>query len=192
MSTYLDGKIIVAPPKMSDWRFARSVVYVWKHDVSGAGGIIINKRVHAPTFEDICKETGIKRLDSVNPPVFYGGPVMTNLVGCLHSLDYKINATNVVSNHTGFTLDATVIDQIARGQGPKKYLLTMGISSWNPGQLESEIEALPPRSKSGSWLYMDYDEAIVFGPKTETLWTDCVSQCIRNTTSEITRKIFPN
>ena len=48
MSTYLDGKLLVAPPKMKDWRFARSVVYIFKHDVSGAGGIIVNKKVSVP------------------------------------------------------------------------------------------------------------------------------------------------
>ena len=52
---YLDGKLLVAPPKMTDWRFAKSVVYIWKHDVSGAGGIIVNKKVSAPSFENICR-----------------------------------------------------------------------------------------------------------------------------------------
>ena len=69
-------------------------------------------------------------------------------------------------------------------------MLTMGISSWNAGQLDEEIQSLPPRQKTGSWLHLNYDDAIVFGPKTETLWNDCVGQCIMNATKKITNKVF--
>tara|TARA_B100000424_G_C22803348_1_gene430781 strand:+ start:156 stop:731 length:576 start_codon:yes stop_codon:yes gene_type:complete len=188
--TYLDGKLLIAPPKMTDWRFAKSVVYIWKHDVSGAGGIIVNKKVSAPSFDNICREGGIHRTTKVSPPIYYGGPVMTNLVGCLHSLDYRLPTTNVTPHKVGFTLDKQIIDDIARDRGPNRYLLTMGIASWNAGQLDEEIKSLPPRLKTGSWLHLNYDDAIVFGPKTETLWNDCVGQCIMNATKKITNKVF--
>ena len=160
MSTYLDGKLLVAPPKMKDWRFARSVVYIFKHDVSGAGGIIVNKKVSVPTFDTVCKTGHIKKDPSVNPTIFYGGPVMTNLIGCLHTLDYRIGTTNVSTSNVGFTLDKSIIEDIAVGKGPKKFLLTMGISSWEAGQLESEIDALPPRQKTGSWLSINYETTV--------------------------------
>ena len=94
MTTYLDGKILISPPKMRDWRFAKSLVYIWKHDVSGAGGVIVNKKVATPSFDTVCLQGKIKKNPDVNPTIFYGGPVMTNLVGCLHSLDYKLATTN--------------------------------------------------------------------------------------------------
>lgn len=192
MSTYLDGKLLVAPPKMKDWRFARSVVYIFKHDVGGAGGIIVNKKVSVPTFDTVCKTGHIKKDPSVNPTIFYGGPVMTNLIGCLHTLDYRIGTTNVSTSNVGFTLDKSIIEDIAVGKGPKKFLLTMGISSWEAGQLESEIDALPPRQKTGSWLSINYDKEIVFGPKLQSLWSDCVLRCVENTTKDFTNKVFKN
>ena len=192
MSTYLDGKLLVAPPKMKDWRFARSVVYIFKHDVSGAGGIIVNKKVSVPTFDTVCKTGHIKKDPSVNPTIFYGGPVMTNLIGCLHTLDYRIGTTNVSTSNVGFTLDKSIIEDIAVGKGPKKFLLTMGISIWEAGQLESEIDALPPRQKTGSWLSINYDKEIVFGPKLQSLWSDCVFRCVENTTKDFTDKVFKN
>ena len=54
MSEYVDGKILVAPPKMGDWRFAKTVLYIWKHDVYGAAGVIVNKQMGAPSFKRIC------------------------------------------------------------------------------------------------------------------------------------------
>tara|TARA_S200002703_G_scaffold931_1_gene1615 strand:+ start:1341 stop:1919 length:579 start_codon:yes stop_codon:yes gene_type:complete len=192
MTTYLRNKILISPPKMRDWRFAKSLVYIWKHDVSGAGGVIINKKISAPTFENVCREGKINKNPAVNPVLFYGGPIMTNLVCCLHTLDYKLNTTNIGNDNIGFTLDKTIIEDIAKGKGPRRYLLTMGLSSWDAGQLESEIEALPPRAKTGSWLHMDYNDEIVFGPKLQTLWNDCVANCIAQTTKNITNKVFKN
>ncbi len=177
---------------MRDWRFAKSLVYIWKHDVSGAGGVIINKKISAPTFENVCREGKINKNPAVNPVLFYGGPIMTNLVCCLHTLDYKLNTTNIGNDNIGFTLDKTIIEDIAKGKGPRRYLLTMGLSSWDAGQLESEIEALPPRAKTGSWLHMEYNDEIVFGPKLQTLWNDCVANCIAQTTKNITNKVFKN
>ena len=37
------GKLLVAPPGMPDWRFQKTVVYIWRHDVSGACGVIMKK-----------------------------------------------------------------------------------------------------------------------------------------------------
>lgn len=190
MQKYFAHSLLVAPPRMQDWRFAKSIVYLWKHDNTGAGGVIVNKKVNAPTFDNICAEGNIKKIPTVNPPIFYGGPVMTNMVGCLHSLDYKLQATNVSNNTVGYTLDKKILYDIAKGTGPKKYILTMGMSAWDAGQLEAEIESLPPRSKTGSWLKVDYNDEIVFGPKLESLWQDCVATCIAKKTRSITDKIF--
>ena len=38
------GKLLIAPPRLPDWRFQKSVIYMWKHDIGGASGVIINKK----------------------------------------------------------------------------------------------------------------------------------------------------
>ena len=60
------------------------------------------------------------------------------------------------------------------------------------GQLEAELDAVPPRKASMSWLIIDYDHELVFGPKREDMWEMCVSKAVQNTTSELTDKIFKN
>ena len=52
--TDTQGKLLVAPPNMPDWRFQKTVVYMWRHDVTGAGGVIINKKCNHPSFSHIC------------------------------------------------------------------------------------------------------------------------------------------
>tara|TARA_A100001391_G_scaffold118973_3_gene80717 strand:+ start:1228 stop:1803 length:576 start_codon:yes stop_codon:yes gene_type:complete len=186
------GKLLVAPPGMPDWRFQKTVVYMWKHDISGAGGVIINKKCNHPTFSHVCEEGSVARKPDIDPPIFYGGPILNNIIGVLHSKDYVLGSSNTGEHPLAFTLDKKMLDVIAQGGGPKEKLITLGMSSWDQGQLEAELDAVPPRKASMSWLIIDYDHELVFGPKREDMWEMCVSKAVQNTTSELTDKIFKN
>ena len=186
------GKLLIAPPNMPDPRFRKSVVYIWRHDVSGAAGVMINKKCHN-RFQTHMQGGLVHRLPKVNHPVYYGGPVLTNVVGVLHSTDFVLSSTNTLTeDKVGFTLDRKILEVIARGDGPKNMMITLGMANWTTGQLEEELEH--PRNPAMSWLIMDYDEKFVFGQldedKPDDLWESCVSQAIRNKTQEITSKIF--
>ena len=189
------GKFLIAPPSMPDWRFQKSVVYIWRHDVSGAAGVIINKKCEKPTFAHLCFEGGLSRNQQVNPPVYYGGPVLNNIVGVLHSTEYSLKSTNTLLNgKVGFTLDRKILEDVAMGGGPQNKLITLGLANWNAGQLEEEI--MHPRNPAMSWLIMDYDEKLVFGPlmdkKPDVIWEEYVSVAVKNKTAEITSRIFKN
>ena len=185
------GKLLVAPPKLPDWRFQKSVIYMWKHDVSGASGVIINKKCQHPDFRHVCYEGGIKINNNIDYPVYYGGPVLNNIVGVLHSKDYILTSSNHAGNQQiAFTFDRKILESIAQGTGPKHKLVTLGIAQWEKGQLEAEFEAESPRPKSMSWLVLDYDPKIVFGPHSDDIWEACVSKAIDNKTKETTKKIF--
>ena len=187
------GKLLVAPPNMPDPRFRKTVVYMWRHDVSGAAGVVINKRCQQPDFKHICNEGMIHRLPKVNHPVYYGGPILTNMVGVLHSTDFVLKSTNgLMDSNVAFTLDRKILEVIAKGEGPKNKLITLGMANWTTGQLEEELEH--PRSPAMSWLIMDYDEKLVFGQldedRPDDLWERSVSEAIRAKTREITAKVF--
>ncbi len=190
MSEYLDGKILVAPPRMRDYRFAKAVIYMWRHDVSGAAGVILNKPLTAPTFERVCQEGSIECLTGINPKIHYGGPVMSNMVGVLHTLDFEIKSTNPVRDDLGFTLDRQAVEAIALGHPPAKYFVMMGMASWEPGQLEQEISAEAPRRHSEAWLVMDYDFQLVFNSDAKDMWDIAVNQAVQQKTQQFTSRIF--
>ena len=190
MTGYYDGKLLVAPPTMRDRRFARSVVYIWKHDVSGACGTIINRPLEEPTFQHVCTESKIPCVAGVDPTLFWGGPVMENIVGCLHTLDYSISTTNTHSEHLGFTMDRTVINDIALGRGPENCIITMGMATWDSGQLEEELTAPPPRSRNESWLILDYDPNLIWHGENDELWTACVNMAAAQHSREFTSKLL--
>jgi len=190
MSDYFDGRLLVAPPKMRDYRFAKSVIYMWKHDVSGAAGVIVNKRLSSPSFESICQEGEIEYLSGISPKIYYGGPVMSNMIGVLHTLDFEIKSTNLVRNDLGFTLDRQAVEAIALGHAPANYFIMMGMASWEPGQLEQEIAAEPPRRESESWLVLDYDFELVFNSSAKDMWEIALNQAVQQKTQQFTNKIF--
>ena len=187
------GKLLIAPPGMPDPRFRKTVVFMWKHDVSGAAGVVINKRCQRPTFQHVCKEGNIPLKPGVNPPVYYGGPILNNVVGVLHSTEYKLSTTNnLAGGNVGFTLDSKILEDVAQGKGPLNVMITLGLANWNASQLEEEIEH--PKAPGMSWLLLDYDEKLVFGQfedsKPDDIWEDCVTRAIKVKTAEITSKIF--
>jgi putative transcriptional regulator len=192
MSDYFDGRLLVAPPKMRDWRFAKSVVYIWKHDVAGAAGIIINRPLISPTFKTVCEESEITHNPDISPVLYYGGPVMNAMVGMLHTLDYDIDTTNKVSNGLGFTLDRRAIEDLAQGVAPANFIVTMGMASWDSGQLEQEISAEYPRSEGDSWLVMDYQRELVFHPNVKDIWEMSLNMAVEQSTNRFTSRVFKN
>ena len=189
----IQGKLLVAPPNMPDWRFKKTVIYVWRHDITGAAGVIINKKCNHPDFKHICQEGRITRNLQVNQPIYYGGPVLNNLIGVLHTKDFQLGSSNVNKLYPlAFTLDRKMLEVIAQGGGPKQKLILMGMANWEAQQLEDEIDAVPPRKSTMSWLVLPCDEKLIFGPQPIDLWEMCVSRAVENKTKEITDKIFKN
>ena len=187
------GKLLVAPPGMPDPRFRKTVVFIWKHDVSGAAGVVVNKRCQRPTFKHVCEEGSIPRNPKVNPPIYWGGPVLNNVVGVLHSTEYRLPSTNTLIEGTvGFTLDSKILQDVAQKKGPLNRMVTLGMCNWASSQLEDEIEH--PHAPQMSWLMLDYDEKLVFGQlpesKPDDIWEDCVSRAVKKKTQEITSRIF--
>ena len=161
--------------------------------MSGAAGVIINKRCQQPTFNHVCHEGGIKRNPNVLLPVYYGGPILNNVVGVLHSTEYRLASTNVISaSNIGFTLDSKILEDIAQGGGPLNRIVTLGMANWSASQLEQELEH--PHNPAMSWLMLDYDEKLVFGQlednKPDDIWEDCLQMAVKHKTAEITSKIF--
>ena len=191
--TDTQGKLLVAPPNMPDWRFQKTVIYIWRHDITGAAGVIINKKCNHPDFKHICQEGKLTRIENINLPVYYGGPVLNNLIGVLHTKDFQLGSSNINKLHPlAFTLDRKLLEIIAQGGGPKQRLITMGMANWEPHQLDDEIDAIPPRRPAMSWLVVPCDEKLIFGPQPQDLWDMCVQRAVKNKTKEITDKIFKN
>lgn len=160
----LAGQLLVATPAMSDPRFVETVIFMVKHDASGAMGLVVNRPVGEIAMTDLLKELGIDD-ESADGEIrlHYGGPVDAGRGLVLHSADYMADETQVITDTVSLTAEREIVRAIANGAGPRLSIVTFGYAGWSAGQLEGEIER-------GGWIAVPADEALVFDDDYEGKW----------------------
>lgn len=167
---YLDGKLLIAMPGMSDERFARAVIYICAHSEDGAMGIVVNQPARRVSFSDLLVQLEVIGEDEAIRlprsaelvPVLKGGPVDAGRGFVLHSDDYHAEASTLdIDEGVALTATLDILRAIARGQGPMRALLALGYSGWSPGQLEAELQA-------NGWLTCAADADILFDAPPES------------------------
>ncbi len=161
--TFLDGKLLIAMPRIRDTSFENAVVFLCAHSEQGAMGLVINKPAPLMFFADLVDKIDMDGGTRAIPdhvmrmPVRLGGPVEQFRGFVLHSEDYCApDQTLAIGKSFGLTATIDVLRDIALGQGPVKRLVALGYAGWAPGQLENEIQ-------HNGWLHCDADDDIIFG-----------------------------
>lgn len=167
----LSGKLLIAMPGIDDPRFDQSVIFVCAHSEEGAMGIIVNKPSEEVQLDDLLSHLEIDGTDLTDgQSVFFGGPVEGGRGFILHSEDYIGNETTL---HVGdlFSMTATrdILEDIAKGTGPRQALAALGYAGWAAGQLEGELQ-------QNAWLTVDADRAIVFSPDHDGKWVAALAK----------------
>lgn len=164
------GKLLIAMPGMGDPRFEKSVILICSHSDKGAMGLIVNKPAEDVSFPDLLTQLEIDSGETTNSPMIcFGGPVEGARGFVLHTTDYR-QEESTIDVPGGFAMTATIdiLQDIAKGAGPKRALLALGYSGWSPGQLEDEI------TRNG-WLTCDADMDLVFADDDVGKWTNALS-----------------
>ncbi len=162
----LTNQFLIAMPSMADAVFAGAVLYICEHSERGALGLVINR----PT--DIMLQALFNRIDlklEIEPllhlPVYFGGPVQAERGFVLHEpTATHYTSSLLVPGGLAMTTSKDVLEEIAFGQGPEKFLLTLGHAGWGAGQLEDEI-------LRNGWLTVEADPNIVFDVPAEQRFT---------------------
>ena len=167
-SPSFQGQLLVATNKLDGSPFESAVVYLIKHDETGAYGLVINR------------PSG-KTAGAAKVRIFSGGPVDEDKRAILHSHDVTAPASldlPAPNNDLAVTEveDSTnnLLALIAQGQTPRFYRVTEGYVGWGPGQIEGEM-------RRGHWMTAPYNEAIVFSDHPETAWGEINSAHTQST-----------
>ncbi|MBY6003670.1 YqgE/AlgH family protein [Salipiger bermudensis] len=163
--TDLTGKILIAMPGMGDPRFEHSVIYLCAHSAEGAMGLIVNKPSADVSMAALLEQLSITPSAELGPrQVHFGGPVEMGRGFVLHSPDYMSGLTTLQVND-GFSMTGTldVLETIARGDGPARWMAMLGYAGWGPGQLEEELAA-------NGWLVCDATPELVFETADASKW----------------------
>jgi len=161
---FLTGQLLIAMPVMADPRFAQSVIYVCAHTPEGAMGLVVNRPLAKPSFDDLLRQLEIEPL----PParrirLCVGGPVDNARGFVLHTTDWTGEGSLKVNDALALTASLDVLKALAEGGGPREGILALGYAGWGPGQLEAEIH-------QNAWLSLPAQEHLVFGAEHETKW----------------------
>ena len=113
----LTGSFLMASNQIQDPGFAKTVIYIVKHDERGAMGVIINRPQDKVSLAEISEMMGWKELsaDETQLNVFYGGPVESRRSFFLHSSDVLLETSSIVEQGVAFTTDPRLLKSIIQG-----------------------------------------------------------------------------
>jgi putative transcriptional regulator len=105
-------------------------------------GLVVNRPTEvdlATLFEKI--ELKLEIAPLLDQPVYFGGPVQIERGFVLHEPNAELlySSSLAVPNGLTMTTSKDVLEAVAVGNGPRKFLMTLGYAGWGAGQLEEEI-----------------------------------------------------
>jgi len=149
---------------MPDPRFAHTVIYMIRHDATGAQGIVVNRPLRDIPLAVLLEQLGMEGGGlQTTIRLHVGGPVDTLRILVLHTAGYAGAGTLPVRDGISVTWEPEILRAIAQGKGPRRALFAIGYAGWAPGQLEAEM-------KTGAWVRAAADEALLFDDNYETKW----------------------
>jgi putative transcriptional regulator len=166
----LTGRLLVATDAMNDTRFARTVIYLVRHDDKGAFGLVVNLPRGEVTYERALRPLGLEPPPGSGSVTLHsGGPVNSGRGFVLHTPDWTGEDTIVVDDHFAMSEDPKILLAMARKQGPRHALFCLGYAGWGPGQLDREMT-------TGAWAVALPDERLVFEEDPQQKWIEAMSR----------------
>jgi len=147
-------EFLIADENMSDPLFKETVIILFHHNQAGAVGLVVNKPIKTISIAELFENSNLTPPENIidkDITLYWGGPVEPEQFFFIHSSDYK--SKDLISSNKNFMVTQTpeILIDIAKNQGPKKYLILLGISVWDTGQLDREIMQGGWRKKSSSY-----------------------------------------
>ncbi|MDQ6988635.1 MAG: YqgE/AlgH family protein [Mariprofundaceae bacterium] len=167
----LSGKLLLATPSMADHFFQDSVVLLCHHDDEGSMGLVLNHTQDVSVFDvlddmGLCGEPrarGLAQMRFEEQAVFEAGPVDSFRGFVLHDDHVVYDSTMRVGDGLYLTTSKDVLEDLAGGGGPQRFLLLLGYAGWEAGQLENELIA-------NDWLLAESSHTLLFNTPCEHRW----------------------
>lgn len=155
-SVNLTQHFLIAMPVMVDPNFSRTLTYICEHNEQGALGLVVNRPLDM-TLSKLLAQVSIPITtnECALIPVHFGGPVQTDRGFVLHEPVGQWQSTLAVSSEIGLTTSKDILQAVARGEGPRQILITLGYAGWAPGQLEYELA-------QNAWLTVGARPDVIF------------------------------
>lgn len=160
---FLTGQLLLAMPGMGDARFDQAVIVMAAHDQEGAIGVGIGHARPGLTLRDLLGQLDIDPGEAPPAPIHHGGPVEPGRGFVLHSTDWAGRDTVQVADLCALTGTQDILQAIAAGTGPSRFVVSLGYAGWESGQLEGEL------TRHG-WFTAPASEEILFEIEAADRW----------------------
>lgn len=164
LPTSLAHHLLVALPSLTDPTFTRSVVLICQHDEDGAMGVLVNQPSEY-TLGDVLAQMEITTDNAAlrDLVVLNGGPVHPERGFVIHDDPREWDACLAVGEGVYLTTSRDILEAMARGEGPRNALVTLGCAGWSAGQLENEVA-------ENSWLAVPAETDLLFNIPLDERW----------------------
>lgn len=161
----LEHHFLIAMPSLNGSWFEKSIIYILEDNKNGTTGLAVNL---AQSFQvqDLLSHFNLPpHPDSLflKQPILRGGPVDVEQGFILHLPKGKWKSSIPLQDNLTMTFSDDFIKALSKNQSPDHFLVCLGFSSWEPGQLNQEIQ-------SNSWLTIPYNQALLFDTPADKKW----------------------
>ena len=158
----LTNHFLIAMPSLTDDDFSRAVIYVCEDSDEGSMGLVINKPLPL-NLGSVLKhlDIQIESKETEQYPVLMGGPVGQEN-GFIIS-NQPIKKEEALTNKVSVTSSKETLRSIAHGNKLGSFIITLGYTGWEPGQLKKEIQ-------NNYWLIAPFDRKILFETPIDKRW----------------------
>jgi putative transcriptional regulator len=164
----LEGKILIASPTLDKSSyFSKTLVYVLRHSIEGAVGLVINKPLPKLEGNLVVKHEG-ENIPLEFKKAYSGGPVEIEKGFVLH-LDERDKLDSDPNPIIRLSFDVRLLKAVAKGKlAAKNSLFLFGYCGWSMGQLEEEVE-------DNDWIVARPNEKIIFDGRNTHKWDKYLS-----------------
>lgn len=167
MTVSLQGSFLVAASQLRDPNFYRSVVLMLEHSPESAMGLIVNRPSAITVGKVLAQHNPV---NSLNAPVFQGGPVSENSLFVLHNNLSLAQGDQEIAPGVFLVGSESSFDELIRKEQPANkgilFRLVCGYAGWGAGQLEQELQR-------GDWHVIPADGSLVLEEDPYGLWEVC-------------------
>jgi len=158
--------LLVAKPELVDPNFSQTVVLVTQARDSSTIGVILNRPTTQKLADLMPRAAGA---ESYSQPVYFGGPVMRQVVVALFRSDSSPKAAAFhVLRDVYLSMHPSNVEPMLAAPAERARLYA-GFSGWAPRQLESELER-------DSWYVLPASEELVFRKDTSGMWMELLEK----------------
>jgi len=156
------GNILISEPFLNDLFFGRSVILIVDNNQeTGCFGVIINKLLSLK-INDI-----LENFPVFDAPVFLGGPVSTDCVFFVHTLENIIPDSVTIRSGLYWSGNIYAVKRLIKAGLITKHDIRffIGYSGWDAGQLENEL-------KRNSWIVCNIPNSLIIKTNPVNMWND--------------------